>query len=66
MYVNVDVTLSVTMFVREYVMVAVRCYIMVPGRGCMSVSERGYVSSMALGGEMHAISPDSQAQKEVE
>ena len=56
-----DMTLSVTAVVREYVMVAMIHDMIVPGRVCMSVSGRGYVSLMVVGGEMPTISSNSQA-----
>ena len=55
---TVDVTLSMTVAVREYMMVAMSCDMTVPGRGCMSVFGKGYVSSMVVGGEKTTISPD--------
>ena len=57
----VDVTLSVMVVVREYMMVAMSRDVTMLGTWCMSVSGKGYVSLMGMGEEKHAISSDSQS-----
>ena len=54
-----DMILSMTMALREYMMVAMSHDVTVPRRVCMSVSRKGYVSLMVVGGEKLAISRDS-------
>ena len=65
-HVIVDMTLSMTVALREYAMVAMSPDMTVSGRGCMSVFGKGYVSSMGIGEEKPTISPDLQEQKSVE
>ena len=61
MHMAVDLTLSMMVAGREYVMVVVSPNMTMPRRGCMSVSGKGYVSLMGMGEEKHAISSDSQS-----
>lgn len=55
---TMDMTLSMTVVVREYVMVAMSLDVTVLGRVCVSVSGKGYVSSVSVGEENPAISSD--------